>query len=403
MLQEAGGLITDKVEKIELGGKVLVRGEWVVILKINRKDEKICSLLTNRRYVSQVGIEAEKVKKAMSLPPMCNYPGEGFCKMTKANYASVYTDSKGGRVVKATETTAQHRVRSVMNHIARRINPECKGAREQWGMVNVYITDEKRKDPPPPELIKEEPVKIDPPERVVFTATYKEPEPTAFDAMKDTLKAGIKVVSAPQLFPTPPDIAARMVELAEIEPGQRILEPSAGTGNILSAILAEYSCGYEMHGGCNKPNKEGLDVKDCAHCETGTLQAKRARCEIVAVEINLSLTDALRDRFREGIAFQRADFLSVNGNLGTFDRIIMNPPFDHGSDIKHIKHAESMLAPGGRLVALCANGSRQQEEFRDRADLWEDLPEGSFSAEGTGVNVALMIIERKKLFNEGLF
>ena len=39
------------------------------------------------------------------------------------------------------------------------------------------------------------------------------------EAMRETLRSGgISVVSAPQLFPTPADLAARMVELADIEP-----------------------------------------------------------------------------------------------------------------------------------------------------------------------------------------
>ena len=173
--------------------------------------------------------------------------------------------------------------------------------------------------------------------------------------MKDTLKAGIKVVSAPKLFPTPPDIAERMVELAEIEPDHRVLEPSAGTGNILRAIG-------------NGPDK-------------------------VAVEINHNLFMQLAYHFPiSGILVIEGDFLQQDGNLGTFDRIVMNPPFTNGEDIKHIQHARTMLKPGGRLVALCANGSRQRTAFMDEAEHWEDLPTGSFSAEGTGVNVALMVL-----------
>ena len=41
----------------------------------------------------------------------------------------------------------------------------------------------------------------------------------------------------------------------------------------------------------------------------------------------------------------------------------MNPPFDHGADIRHIDHARRKLNPGGRLVAICAAGPRQRERF----------------------------------------
>lgn len=60
-------------------------------------------------------------------------------------------------------------------------------------------------------------------------------------------------------------------------------------------------------------------------------------------------------------------------------------------DIKHINHAIGFLAPGGILVALCANGPRQQQEFQAYAEHWEDLPAGSFKEAGTNVNVALMV------------
>jgi protein-L-isoaspartate O-methyltransferase len=182
----------------------------------------------------------------------------------------------------------------------------------------------------------------------------------AFDAMRDSLRAGVQVVSANQLFPTPPDLAARMVELADIAPGARVLEPSAGTGNILREI--------------------------------GTAPA-----EIMAVEINATLAQKLLDLRLSGVLpnlrICRADFLTSNGDLGgPFDRVVMNPPFERGDDIKHIRHALTMLKPGGRLVAICANGPRQQEQLKPLASTWEELPEGTFA--GTGVHAALLVIER---------
>ena len=46
-------------------------------------------------------------------------------------------------------------------------------------------------------------------------AAFKPAAPsTDIEAMRATLKAGVLVVSAPQLFPTPPGLAARIVELA---------------------------------------------------------------------------------------------------------------------------------------------------------------------------------------------
>lgn len=189
----------------------------------------------------------------------------------------------------------------------------------------------------------------------------KEPVPALdaapFKQMAESLKAGVHVVAAPQLFPTPPDIAAQMAELADIQPGQRILEPSAGTGNLIRAMLAA--------------QPEGLDI--------------------VAVELNHDLAIKLS---ADGLAgfVEAGDFLKCNGDLGTFDRIVMNPPFQGGADIRHIQHAATMLRPGGRLVALCADGPRQRKAFETVSDSYSSLPPGSFKDQGTGVNVAMVVL-----------
>ena len=110
---------------------------------------------------------------------------------------------------------------------------------------------------------------------------------------------------------------------------------------------------------------------------------------------NQALCSHLKNKF-PGYALQVtcADFLSVTDGLGLFPRIIMNPPFENGADIKHIMHAQKFLKPGGKLVALCANGPRQQAALKDMADHWEPLPAGSFKEQGTGVNVAMLVLSR---------
>lgn len=172
-----------------------------------------------------------------------------------------------------------------------------------------------------------------------------------FAAMAASLRAGVQTVTAPQLFPTPPDLARRMVELAGIEPGHRVLEPSAGTGALLEAIV-----------------------------EAGGVP--------VAVEINGRLCAQLRQRFAD---VREADFMACNGDLGKFDRIVMNPPFAAAMDAQHIQHARTMLKPGGRLVAICANGPRQYTALRALAMTWEQLPMGTFG--GTNVRTVLLTME----------
>jgi hypothetical protein len=90
----------------------------------------------------------------------------------------------------------------------------------------------------------------------------------------------------------------------------------------------------------------------------------------------------------------QADFLACDvGRLGLFDSVLMNPPFRLGSDCQHVRHALTLLRPGGRLVSLVANGPRQRTQLRPLATDWIDLPAGSFASEGTTVNAAILIIQ----------
>jgi phospholipid N-methyltransferase len=368
MLNEQGGTATDKFN-LEIGGQVKSRGEWSVILKINKKIGTITSVQTTRRYCSKVSVDeitdykapaegdTAKVMAATDFPA-CNYPGmiaivnhwtneiekpQEAKEMTKAEWKALHTDYKCYRHVRATETHGQHKVRVTYRH--------------GWNGP-VFITDEKRKDPPTVSA-KPEPIILPTVEREV--RTYKPPEenPEAakFEAMKDSLKGGIQTVTAPQLFPTPPDVAARMVELAEIEPGMTILEPSAGTGNILEAI-------YD--------NGEALPI---------------------AIEINQQLVDRLKIKYPL-MHCHCFDFLAFDRSKHPVDRIIMNPPFENGSDIKHIQHALTMLKPGGKLVAICAGGPRQEAALKPLADTWKKLPEGTFKNQGTNVSTVLLTITK---------
>lgn len=184
----------------------------------------------------------------------------------------------------------------------------------------------------------------------------QDPERAAFEALRVQAKAGVAVAVAPQLFPTPPELAARMVEEAKIGPGSVVLEPSAGTGNIIRAILDRFP-----------------------------------ECVINAVEINPQLALAL---VASGMTDEvdNVDFLGHTPIVRP-DRIVMNPPFSRGTDIKHIRHAWEILKPGGRLVALCAAGPRQESALSDLGT-WEVLPDGSFSEQGTNVRVAMIVADK---------
>lgn len=379
MLQESGGLVAQAQEMLP-GGRVLRRGSWYTILRVNAGSVSVSGHFAPTISHDEIsGYEpptpeaAAAVAKVAKLPPLCNYPGDGFKHMTQAQLDAEpcrrWSDfPKVGRR-NPTEQYGAHRVQ------------QTRGA-GSFSVVGVYITDKPTKYPPTPapttpavDIMR--PTKAMPPE----VKPRPEAAATELDAMRATLKAGVVAVAAPNLFPTPPDVARRLVNLAGVRSGHRVLEPSAGTGNLVSAIISAGFLGLECGG------------------------------TVTALDINAACVQALESQREKTLwanagnfVVSRGDFLEYSPDaLEPFDRVIMNPPFDHGLDIKHIRHALQFLKPGGVLGAICANGPRQAEAFRDIADHWEDLEAGTFA--GTGVRAAIVILSAgtvcKKCHNTG--
>lgn len=283
--------------------------------------------------------------------------------MTSAEYAKIYDDYKGTRVI-----DRSHRVRVAM---IRRTGE----AHYVTDRVCVFLTDSKAHKRPAPAPEVQAPL----PDLKVSTYVHKEPERTKFDALKESLRAGVKAVSAPQLFPTPPELARRIVAAADAAglSGRRVLEPSAGTGNLLKAII------------------DSATGADC--CRTVAVEIDPRLCTLLEQQRNLTL---YANEGNHKIVC--GDFLQCNGDLGTFDRIVMNPPFADGQDMRHVEHALHMLKPGGRLVAVMSPGftfrqDRQATAFRamieERGGVVEPLPDDSFKDSGTGVRTVLVTID----------
>ncbi len=183
-------------------------------------------------------------------------------------------------------------------------------------------------------------------------------------AQRHELGTAPRAVIGFNLFQTPRPVAARMADLIRdrVRPGARILEPSAGLGRLWEPFAEE----------AEALRQDWVMVEEAAEC----VRAVRAMLKRAAVH--------------------ERDFLATSaGDLGgEFDAVIMNPPFKQGRDVKHVRHALGMLRPGGRLVSLCYNGTKQNAELRQLATTWEVLPEGSFKAEGTSASVCLLTIDK---------
>ena len=159
-------------------------------------------------------------------------------------------------------------------------------------------------------------------------------------------------------FDTPPDLAAEAVSLARLSPGMRVLEPSAGVGNIAREIAT-------------------------------------LGCDPVCCEIDPKRAGLLRGEFSQ---VREGDFLRMT-DLGMFDRVVMNPPFAKQADIAHVSHALGLVRPEGRLVAIMSAGVlfRENEKTRafrekvsERGGSITRVPAGAFRASGTDVSTVIV-------------
>jgi hypothetical protein len=188
-------------------------------------------------------------------------------------------------------------------------------------------------------------------------------------------------------FPTPDPAAQelmgkvptwRMKDQSQL----RILEPSAGTGNLARRCIHRPE---DEDAGYRREQYRFDNLVDC-------------------VEIQPHLADALT---AEGI-YNRvwtANFLALKPEeTGLYDLIVMNPPFDRERDIDHVCHALRFLKPDGVLYAIMSAGTEFRETKKSIAfrklvldsmkGSLKDLPAGSFAEVGTYVNTVMLRVRR---------
>lgn len=192
-------------------------------------------------------------------------------------------------------------------------------------------------------------------------------------------------------YPTPDDTAERMLSEFNLlqpadQPRMRVLEPSAGTGNLARRCISRISVLDEWSGGRERYRHE-----------------YRFDNQVDCVELQPHLAHQLEAEGIYGRVYCQ-DFLQITPAVtGLYDRIVMNPPFDRERDIDHVTHALDFLKPGGQLVAIMSAGTEFRETrkavaFRDlmqkmRAK-WRDLPPGSFASVGTYVNTLTLTVRK---------
>ncbi len=170
---------------------------------------------------------------------------------------------------------------------------------------------------------------------------------TAPEIEPEALPAPLVVDKATECHVTPPDVAARMVDYLGPCGDIRTLEPSAGTGNLVDALL----------------------------------KAGQSRFEVVAIERHCDLWAAMRARFAYQVdGFNRCflDYaVEARGKI-TFPRVVMNPPFRKAR--VHIDAALSLMGCNGHDAAPVLVACVPSTFEHSRAEFLESLEPDTFAA-----------------------
>ena len=172
----------------------------------------------------------------------------------------------------------------------------------------------------------------------------------------DKISAGQKVNIAKefQWYETNPKRSDEVIELAKIEEGMNILEPSAGQGALIAAVYRAFP--YYPTGPNHKP---GVTVD---YFELMDLNNKILSEKIQANE-----------RWSSSTCWMGDDFLKPNDVewfYDRYDRVVANPPFSKNQDIMHFQQMYNFVKPGGRIVSFMSNNWREgsqklQVSFQD--------------------------------------
>lgn len=169
-------------------------------------------------------------------------------------------------------------------------------------------------------------------------------------------------------YATPEPVGMKMVEWADIRPGEAVLEPSAGHGAIARWFPVQ-------------------SAKTIVEPETDLIMKTR-----MAVDGQAKFVQS-----------QFEDLHLVN----KYDAIVMNPPFGKGGSlaIPHLAKAYRHLNEGGRIVALLPRGGMttgRLDKFLNGDDAPKDLhlvaeidlPNSTFSRAGTGVLTRIVVLDK---------
>ena len=191
----------------------------------------------------------------------------------------------------------------------------------------------------------------------------RDPRPFLSNGVAETVP---NLQQVQQSFYTPPAVIDLMLEHADLQPQDIVLEPSAGMGAIALAAAAIVGTA----------NVTCIDTDPVA-CAT------------------------LR---QQHFTVYEQDFLTFTKDSPLYNAILMNPPFLKNADIHHIMHAYNLLntREGGILVSVLSRMAGKNTRFKIQKTFQTfcqeanatrlELPDASFRTSGTLVQTDLLII-----------
>lgn len=165
-------------------------------------------------------------------------------------------------------------------------------------------------------------------------------------------------------YPTPEDVAEKMLEGVDLKHVSTVLEPSAGKGDLIRALgKAANGVNEELSVDAVEidPNLRAILEHTYGGALLDSVQTKKGNIRHASFNRGTSFTDEEREELDRLSDVENAlrsihEFYVVHDDFLTFDTrkrydlILMNPPFEDGD--KHLMNAISLLAEGGQLRCL---------------------------------------------------
>lgn len=209
----------------------------------------------------------------------------------------------------------------------------------------------------------------------VLAEFYGEVIPDAAPADMDgeTFRSGSNLPAKDlQFYHSPEGVTDQLLNGLYLPDGAHVLEPSAGTGHIVRAILA-----------------------------------KQPTAKVTAVELHPDRVAQLRKIEGPQVQIIPRNFLN-EPVFPVFDAVVMNPPFYGTHWMDHVRHAWDFVKDGGKLVAVLPVSASVAETpkhlaFRRWAEkanggrtwgLFSDLPPESFAEAGTRINTVILSMRK---------